>query len=70
MSNIQEKSLFDKLNLSPSRGENESYSDYTIRRKRNNHIMKKYFQHGIKVFQTVFPEGVTETSLEVLQNNE
>ena len=68
MSNIQEKSLFDKLNLSPSRAENESYSDYIIRRKRNNHIMKKYLQHGREVFQSVFPEGITETSLEELQN--
>ena len=67
---IQEKSLFDQLNLSPSRSENEKYSDYVLRRKRNNHIMKKYHQHGREVFKAVFPEGVTETSLEKLQNNE
>ena len=67
---IQEKSLFDQLNLSPSRSENEKYSDYVLRRKRNNHIMGKYLQHGREVFKAVFPDGVTETSLEKLQNNE
>jgi|TARA_R110002167_G_scaffold3924_1_gene18853 hypothetical protein len=56
---IQEKSLFDQLNLSPSRSENEKYSDYVLRRKRNNHIMKKYHQHGREVFENTFPEGVT-----------
>lgn len=64
----QEKSLFDQLNLSPSRGENEKYDDYVLRRKRNNNIMKKYRHHGREVFKSVFPEGVTETSLEDLQN--
>ena len=67
---IQEKSLFYQLNLSPSRGEDEKYHDYVIRRKRNNHIMKKYLYHGREVFKSVFPEGVTETSLEELQGNE
>ena len=32
--------------------------------------MKKYHQHGREVFQAVFPDGVTETSLENLQSNE
>ena len=32
--------------------------------------MGKYLQHGREVFKAVFPDGVTETSLEKLQNNE
>jgi hypothetical protein len=34
------------MNLSPSRGENESYEDYKLRRTNNNKMLKTYLRMG------------------------
>lgn len=38
--------IFKDMNLSPKRGENESYEEYKIRRSNNNKLLKSYFKHG------------------------
>ncbi len=59
MMNKDSKSLFENLNMNPARGENETYKEYVIRRKKVNFILKRYRQAGREVFKSVFPEGVT-----------
>lgn len=59
MKNKDFKPLFENLNMNPARGENESYEEYVIRRKKVKFILKKYKQTGRQVFESVFPEGVT-----------
>ena len=65
---IQEESLFKNLNLSDKREENESREDYVKRRKRNKRVLKLYMTYGREVFKQVFPDGVTNSSLESLVN--
>lgn len=38
--------IFKDLDLSPARGENESYEDYKLRRSNNNKLIKTYLKHG------------------------
>ena len=59
MTNKDFKPLFNNLNMNPARGENETYDEYVIRRKKVNFILKRYKQTGREVFESVFPEGVT-----------
>jgi len=59
MTNTNTKPLFSNLNMNPARGENETYEEYVIRRKKVNFILKRYRQAGREVFESVFPEGVT-----------
>ena len=59
MTNKDFKPLFNNLNMNPDRGENETYEEYVIRRKKVNFILKRYRQAGREVFESVFPEGVT-----------
>ena len=59
MKNKEYKSLFQNLTMNPARGENETYDEYVIRRKKMNFILKRYRQTGREVFESVFPEGVT-----------
>tara|TARA_Y100000592_G_scaffold88436_1_gene144255 strand:- start:662 stop:889 length:228 start_codon:yes stop_codon:yes gene_type:complete len=67
---IQEESLFENLNMNPSREEGETYEDYKIRRKRNKHILKLYMKHGREVFKQAFPDGVTNDSLQMLMEKD
>ena len=59
MKNKDYKPLFKNLNMNPARGENETYEEYVIRRKKVNFIIKRYRQAGREVFESVFPDGVT-----------
>ena len=59
MTNTNTKPLFSNLNMNTARGENETYEEYVIRRKKVNFILKRYRQAGREVFKSVFPEGVT-----------
>ena len=59
MTNTNLKPLFTNLNMNPARGENETYEEYVIRRKKVKFILKRYKQAGREVFESVFPEGVT-----------
>ena len=59
MMNKDFKPLFKNLNMDPVRGENETYDEYVIRRKKVNFILKRYKQAGREVFESVFPGGVT-----------
>ena len=65
---MQEESLFKDINLSDKREENESREDYVKRRKRNKRVLKLYTTYGREVFKQVFPDGVTNSSLEALVN--
>tara|TARA_Y100001973_G_C5144424_1_gene304654 strand:+ start:907 stop:1095 length:189 start_codon:yes stop_codon:yes gene_type:complete len=38
--------IFKNMNLSPSRGENESYEEYKLRRTNNNKMLKTYLRMG------------------------
>tara|TARA_Y100001972_G_C7563761_1_gene283088 strand:- start:458 stop:679 length:222 start_codon:yes stop_codon:yes gene_type:complete len=69
MKNKNNKSLFENLNMNPARGENETYEEYVIRRKKINFILKKYRQTGREVFESVFPEGVTIDAMDSIINN-
>jgi hypothetical protein len=66
MSSKEIKSLFKNLNMNPARGENETYEEYVIRRKKVNFILKRYKQSGRDVFESVFPEGVTIDAMDKL----
>ena len=68
MSNEDSKSLFTNLNMNPARGENETYEEYVIRRKKVNFILKRYRQAGREVFESVFPEGVTIEAMDNVIN--
>jgi|TARA_B100001778_G_C18219406_1_gene463739 hypothetical protein len=65
---IQEESLFKNLNLSDKREENESREDYIKRRKRNKRVLKLYMTYGRDIFKQIFPDGITNTSIEALLN--
>ena len=52
------ESLFENLNLSDSRSENETREEYKLRKKRNRKILEIYNQVGREQFQQMFPEGV------------
>ena len=52
------ESLFENLNLSDSRSENETREEYKKRLKQNRQVMKIYNQVGRENFQQMFPEGV------------
>ena len=67
---IQEESLFENLNMNPSREEGESYEDYKIRRKSNKHILKLYMKHGREVFKQAFPDGITVDSLKMMAESD
>ena len=67
---IQEESLFENLNMNPSREEGETHEDYKIRRKRNKHILKLYMKHGREVFKQAFPDGITNDSLQMLMEKD
>jgi len=69
MMNKDSKSLFENLNMNPARGENESYEEYVIRRKKIKFILKRYRQAGREVFESVFPNGVTIESMDNLIND-
>ena len=69
MKNKDFKSLFENLNMNPARGENETYEEYVIRRKKVNFILKRYKQTGREVFESVFPEGVTIEGMDNMINN-
>ena len=62
----QEESLFKNLKLNEAREEGESYEDYKIRRKSNNHIIKLYLKHGRDVFKQAFPDGITNDSIRMM----
>tara|TARA_R100001086_G_C11765425_1_gene239313 strand:+ start:580 stop:801 length:222 start_codon:yes stop_codon:yes gene_type:complete len=68
MSNKDYKSLFENLNMNPARGENETYEEYVIRRKKVNFILKRYRQAGREVFESVFPEGVSIDGMDKVIN--
>ena len=53
-------SAFNKLNLSDTRSENESFEDYRKRLKQNKQMLKLYFTVGRDVFKQMFPGGVGE----------
>ncbi len=38
--------IFKDMDLSPKRGENESYEDYKLRRYNNNTLIRSYIKHG------------------------
>ena len=65
---IQEESLFKNLNLSDKREENESREDYIKRRKRNKRVLKLYMTYGRDIFKQIFPDGITNASIEALLN--
>tara|TARA_R110002020_G_scaffold221994_1_gene430262 strand:+ start:1171 stop:1392 length:222 start_codon:yes stop_codon:yes gene_type:complete len=69
MTNTDLKPLFTNLNMNPARGENETYEEYIIRRKKVNFILKKYRQAGREVFESVFPNGVTIESMDNIIND-
>ena len=68
MSNKDFKPLFNNLNMNPARGENETYEEYVIRRKKVNFILKRYRQAGREVFESVFPEGVSIDGMDKVIN--
>jgi len=69
MTNTDLKPLFTNLNMNPARGENETYEEYIIRRKKVNFILKRYRQAGREVFESVFPNGVTIESMDNIIND-
>ena len=69
MTNKDFKPLFNNLNMNPTRGENETYDEYVIRRKKVNFILKRYKQAGREVFKSVFPEGVTIEGMDNMIKN-
>ena len=69
MMNKDFKPLFENLNMNPARGENETYEEYVIRRKKVNFILKRYKQVGREVFESVFPEGVTIEGMDNMIKN-
>jgi len=69
MKNKDFKPLFTNLNMNPSRGENETYDEYVIRRKKVNFILKRYRQTGREVFESVFPEGVSIEAMDGVIKN-
>lgn len=57
---VQEDSLFEGINLSNKREENETYEDYRARLKENASILKLYKQMGRKQMKVIFPNGLKE----------
>ena len=57
---VQEQSLFEGVNLSNKREENETYEDYRARLKENASLLKLYKQMGRKQMQVLFPNGLKE----------
>ena len=57
---VQEKSLFEGINLSNKREENETYEDYRARLKENASILKLYKQMGRNQMKVLFPNGLKE----------
>ena len=53
----ENRSLFDGLNLSGKRGDDETYEEYVDRRKTNKMFMKVYKQEGRDQCWEMFPEG-------------
>ena len=53
-------SVFNDVNLSNARSENESYEDYKKRLKQNEQIINLYFTVGRDGFKEMFPNGVHE----------
>ena len=54
----QEKSLFEGINLSAKREENETYEDYRLRLKENQGLLKLYNRIGREQMKELFPEGI------------
>ena len=54
------------INLSAARGKDEDFTTYKDRLKSNKRILKLYRTYGREVFQTMFPNGVSEA----LENSE
>ena len=52
------ESLFENLNLSDSRSENETREEYKKRQKLNKQARKVYSTVGREQFQQMFPEGI------------
>ena len=57
---VQEDSLFEGINLSNKREENETYEDYRVRLKENASILKLYKQMGRNQMKVLFPNGLKE----------
>ena len=57
---VQEDSLFEGINLSNKREENETYEDYRARLKENASILKLYKQMGRRQMKELFPNGLKE----------
>ena len=57
---VQEESLFEGINLSNKREENETYEDYRARLKENASILKLYKQMGRNQMRELFPNGLKE----------
>ena len=57
---VQEDSLFEGINLSNKREENETYEDYRARLKENASILKLYKQMGRNQMKELFPNGLKE----------
>ena len=57
---VQEESLFEGINLSNKREENETYEDYRARLKENASILKLYKQMGRNQMKELFPNGLKE----------
>jgi len=57
---VQEESLFEGINLSNKREENETHEDYKLRLKENKNILKLYNKIGRIQFKELFPNGVKE----------
>ena len=56
---MTENSLFENLNLSDARSENETREEYKLRLKRNREIMQLYKGLGREGFEQHFPNGIT-----------
>ena len=64
------ESLFENLNLSDSRSENETREEYKLRLKQNRQVMKIYNTVGRENFQQMFPEGVNYDMFKQLTKEE
>ena len=64
------ESLFENLNLSDSRSENETREEYKKRLKQNRQVMKIYNTVGREDFQRMFPEGVNYDMFKQLTKEE
>ena len=59
------ESLFENLNLSDSRSENETREEYKKRQKLNKQALKVYSTVGREQFQQMFPEGINYKMFDV-----